>query len=108
MSENYERVHIEGATVTRIAATAEKAFAEHGFRPQADTTPQELVSEKKTPFPLRFIKGGNAVVWLVLEPRANGWDLYCVPEPAGLYPGGSSFRFRGVLDCIVAEVRHPN
>lgn len=107
-SKNYERVRIEGATEKQIYAAAEKAFAAHGFFPAADTTPQELVLMKKTPWMFRFVKGGDAVVWLVLEPKATGWDVYCVPEPSGLYPGGSALRFGGLLCEIQTGAAHVN
>lgn len=102
-SENYEKVHISGATEKQIVIAAQHAFAAHGFYPTTDSIPQELVFQKTAPLLFRLAKGGNALVWFVLEPRADGWDIYCVPEPDNLYPGGTAMRFRGLLDQIARE-----
>ena len=103
-SKNYTRIHLPEIRVDEITAAAAKVFARHGFTPAAATTPQELVLVKNSPAPLRFIKGGNAVVWLVLEPRGHGWDVYCVPEPDHLYPGGTALRFDKVLGDLQVEL----
>lgn len=102
-SKNHTRIPIDHASAKDITAAAEKAFARHGFQPAPDTTPQEIVLAKSSPPPLRFIKGGNAIVWLVLEPRPQGWDIYCVPEPDNLYPGGTALRFDPVLREVQAQ-----
>lgn len=98
-SRNFERVHIE-ATPEQIAKAAERHFAAHGFQRASESNPQAMLLQKRTPLLFRSIKGGNARVWLILEPRASGWDVYCLPEPDGLYPGGNAPRFRGLLAKI--------
>ena len=105
--KNYTRIHLPEVRADEITAAAAKVFARHGFTPAAATTPQELVLVKNSPAPLRFIKGGNAVVWLVLEPRGHGWDVYCVPEPDHLYPGGTALRFGPLLSELQAEFGKP-
>ncbi len=98
---------IEGATAGQISAAAERAFAKQGFQPAPGTVPQELKLAKAPPPPVRFIKGGDAVVWLVLQPRGKGWEIYCVTEPSGLHPGGTAARFSPLLDGISSELARP-
>lgn len=93
---NYETVRIEGATEKQIIAA-------RGFYPEAEAIPREPVLKKKASLLFRLAKGGHALVWLVLHPRASGWDVCCVPEPDNLHPGGTSVRFRGLLDQIARE-----
>jgi hypothetical protein len=101
--KNYTRIHIPETRADEITTAAAQIFASHGFQPAPATTPQELVLAKNSPAPLRFIKGGNAIVWLVLEPRGLGWDVYCVPEPDHLYPGKTALRFDPVLRELQAK-----
>lgn len=105
-SRNVEYVHIE-AEPERINAVARKVFAAHGFQPAPESNPQALQWKKKTPLLFRPVKGGDAFVWLILEPRASGWDAYCLPEPDRLYPGGNAPRFRKVLTEIKDSAEAP-
>lgn len=106
-SKNVECVHIE-ATPEHITAAAQKVFAAHGFQQTPETNPQAMELKKKTPLLFRPIKGGDALVWLILEPSASGWDAYCLAEPDNLYPGGNALRFRKLLVEIKqsAESQH--
>lgn len=98
-SRNVERVRLN-ATSERIAAAANQAFAAHGFDPAPESTPQVLALKKKTPLLFRPLKGGDVLVQLVLQPRASGWDVYCLTEPDTLYPGGTPMRFGKLLSEI--------
>jgi hypothetical protein len=98
-SGNVERVHVK-ASPERIAVAAKQAFSAHGFDPVPESTPQELVLRKETPLLFRPLKGGDALVHLVLEPTASGWDVYCLTEPDKQYPGGTPMRFGKVLSDI--------
>lgn len=98
-SRNVGRIHIE-ATSERIVGAAKHAFAAHGFYPVPESTPQELMLRKETPLLFRSLKGGDALVQLVLEPRALGWNVYCLTEPDKLYPGGTPVRFGKLLSEI--------
>lgn len=95
-SKNVECVHIQ-ATPEQITTAAQKVFADHGFQHTPETNPQAMQMKKKTPLLFRPIKGGDALVWLILEPRATGWDAYCLTEPNHLYPGGNVPRFGKLL-----------
>ncbi len=102
-SANYEKIHIE-AQPDQIIRAAEETFARHGFRADPESNPQAVRMSKKTPLLFRPVKAGNALVWLILEPEASGWDVYCTPEPDNLYPGGNARRFHGVLTEIKQAV----
>lgn len=105
--QNHTRVSLEETNTDRIGKVAEEVFKRHGFTPAPATNPQELVLAKSGTPLLKFLKGGQAIVWLVMEPRASGWDVYCVPEPDGLYTGGSATRFDGLLSELQAELKKP-
>lgn len=105
--QNYTRFSVEAIHPAQIEKTAEAVFAQHGFMRVPATTAQELVLAKSGTSMLKFLKGGESIVWLVMEPRANGWDVYCVPQPDGLYTGGEATRFDRVLREIQAELSKP-
>lgn len=106
------RVFIANASIASIESTAETVTARNGYRLDVTRQRQELAfvgphASSPGSRMMSFLRGGHSRLWIIAQPRADGWTLIATSEPEGTATSFNAASTQRLLDQIAREVATP-
>jgi hypothetical protein len=98
--------------IGRVLSVTTRLMDTNGYHPAADATDQEIPFVVVHPHRfvdrvICFVHGGRDRVWIIAQPSAYGWHLFCLPEPEGYDTSFARRKFRQVLESVRQECVNP-